>query len=260
MKKIGRNDPCPCGAKKPNGDPIKFKRCHEGIKNEVGGMRLPGGVVLGPGYFSSDGKKSDIMTGPAIVAFDYGVANTINRLNKTTFASSVDFQSEFNSLLDNLVADTLIYLRYRLQLILGKNSVIEMSSTDAAAKEYKKASIILSTLCDFDFLVQLDRVRGRKHHSSRRYDTDYTIGTVSYDSVEKLRQLTNKVRDEVRNLDNQLNLTHPSHKIVMKQTPTSTSVEFFSIGHAMDLTKKGKIVSQNPMTSASRFDSTSEAN
>jgi len=27
-EKIGRNDPCPCGAKKPDGRPIKYKHCH----------------------------------------------------------------------------------------------------------------------------------------------------------------------------------------------------------------------------------------
>jgi len=27
-KKVGRNDPCPCGAKHPDGSPIKFKHCH----------------------------------------------------------------------------------------------------------------------------------------------------------------------------------------------------------------------------------------
>ena len=27
-KKVGRNDPCPCGAKKADGTPIKFKHCH----------------------------------------------------------------------------------------------------------------------------------------------------------------------------------------------------------------------------------------
>lgn len=26
--KIGRNDPCPCGAKKPDGTPVKYKKCH----------------------------------------------------------------------------------------------------------------------------------------------------------------------------------------------------------------------------------------
>lgn len=26
--RIGRNDPCPCGAKTPDGKPMKFKRCH----------------------------------------------------------------------------------------------------------------------------------------------------------------------------------------------------------------------------------------
>ena len=28
IKKIGRNDPCPCGAKKSDGRPIKYKHCH----------------------------------------------------------------------------------------------------------------------------------------------------------------------------------------------------------------------------------------
>lgn len=28
MPKIGRNDPCPCGAKKPDGTTIKYKKCH----------------------------------------------------------------------------------------------------------------------------------------------------------------------------------------------------------------------------------------
>lgn len=27
-KTVGRNDPCPCGAKKPDGTPIKYKHCH----------------------------------------------------------------------------------------------------------------------------------------------------------------------------------------------------------------------------------------
>jgi uncharacterized protein YecA (UPF0149 family) len=27
-KKVGRNDPCPCGATKPDGRPIKYKHCH----------------------------------------------------------------------------------------------------------------------------------------------------------------------------------------------------------------------------------------
>lgn len=26
--KVGRNDPCPCGAKKPDGTPVKYKHCH----------------------------------------------------------------------------------------------------------------------------------------------------------------------------------------------------------------------------------------
>jgi len=28
FQSVGRNDPCPCGAKKPDGTPIKYKHCH----------------------------------------------------------------------------------------------------------------------------------------------------------------------------------------------------------------------------------------
>jgi preprotein translocase subunit SecA len=28
FKDVGRNDPCPCGAKNKDGHPIKFKHCH----------------------------------------------------------------------------------------------------------------------------------------------------------------------------------------------------------------------------------------
>lgn len=41
MKKIGRNEPCPCGAKKPDGAPIKFKRCHWGKSTSS----LPSGLL-----------------------------------------------------------------------------------------------------------------------------------------------------------------------------------------------------------------------
>ena len=27
-EKVGRNDPCPCGATKEDGTPIKYKHCH----------------------------------------------------------------------------------------------------------------------------------------------------------------------------------------------------------------------------------------
>jgi uncharacterized protein YecA (UPF0149 family) len=27
-RKVGRNDPCPCGAKNQDGSPKKYKRCH----------------------------------------------------------------------------------------------------------------------------------------------------------------------------------------------------------------------------------------
>ncbi len=244
MKKVGRNDPCPCGAKKSDGTPVKFKKCHQ--NKEVGGLKLPGGFAVGPMYFSANGKQSSISMGPPIIAFDYSVTNALNRLGRVGRLSIDEFQTEFNSLVDNLIADSLIYLQNRLKLIRAKSSVGQMNSTDAALKEYDKDSIDLRSLCDFDTLKQLDRVRGRKHHSDRRYDADYTIGSISYDSIDKLRNLASKIRDEIHRIDDALSRTHPSHEIKIEQTKNSTSIEFHSIGHALDLTGKGKIVPQKP--------------
>ena len=35
MLKIGRNDPCFCGAKDPEGNPIKYKKCCESLRNQA---------------------------------------------------------------------------------------------------------------------------------------------------------------------------------------------------------------------------------
>jgi len=218
-------------------------------KKEVGGMKLPAGFALGPMYFSAGGKQSSVLMGPPIIAFDFGVTNALNRLNSVTSLPHDEFQFEFNSLVDNLIADTLIYLQNRLKLIAAKSGIGQMYGMDAALKEYDKFSINLRNLCDFEFLTQLDRVRGRKHHSSRRYDADYAIGIVAYDSMERLRKLASKVRAEIHGLDDKLAETHPSHEVKVEQTPNSMSVEFHSIGHTLDLTRKGKINPQKPKAS-----------
>jgi hypothetical protein len=112
-----------------------------------------------------------------------------------------------------------------------------MNSIDAGVDAYKKFSIELGTLCDLPFLTQLDRVRGEKHHSDRRYDADYTIHGTAYDSVEKLRVLAQRVRSEIKKLDDELNKTHPAYETKITKQPGSISIEFNAIGHAFDLTK-----------------------
>lgn len=212
----------------------------EQLKKEIGGIALPDGIVLGPMYFSKDGKQATTFMGPPVVAFDFGISNAINRLKND--ATSIDeFQVEFNSLIENLIADILIYLQNRLKLIAAKNSVGQMNSIDKGVFEYKKFSINLGALCDLPFLTQLDRVRGAKHHSDRRYDTDYTIQDIAYDSVDKLRVLAQRVRSEIKKLDDELNKTHPAYDMKIAKQPGSVSIELNSIGHAFDLTK-GRVV------------------
>ncbi len=211
------------------------------IPKQVGGFGLPGGVAIGPMYFSKDGKQSSALMMPAIIAFNYGVTNTLNRLNKTNLPPD-EFQVEFNALTNALVAEMLLYFQNRLKPIAAKSGVGKMNSIDTVMAAYKKFSIAIETLCDINFLAELDRIRGRKQHTDRRYDADYSITGMDYDTVEKLRGLATKVREEIHTFDNNLSATHKDYDIKVSQSPTSVSVEFTALDHAFDLTKSGKVV------------------
>ena len=216
--------------------PIKTERL-----KEVGGMKLPDGFAIGPLYFSKDGKTaSALIMQPAIIPFDFSVTNALNRLNKLALPID-EFQTEFNSLVDNLVADTLIYFQNRLKPIV-KGSAGQFNKIDDAVREYEKSGIKIVAMCDFVFLKSLSDVRGRKHHTDRRYDADYTINGISYDTVEKLRELANKVKKDVHDFDDKLAVNHKDYDVKVSQTPNSTSIEFKALNHAFDLTRGGKVV------------------
>jgi hypothetical protein len=102
--------------------------------------------------------------------------------------------------------------------------------------------IDVKSLCDAEFLLEVDRVRGRKHHSDRRYDADYSIGGVNYDSVEKLRELNRRVHAIIHTLNDSLAVTHKDYDVKVTQTESGVSIEFTATSHAFDLTRGGKTV------------------
>lgn len=214
------------------------------IKKEVGGMKLPEGMAIGPLMFSKDGKKVDAIMGPAIIPFDYGITNSLNRLDKASLPID-EFQAAFNSQIEDLISETLIYFQNRLKVI-AKGKVGEFNSIDRCIKEYGKYDIDLGELCDTRLLVDLDRVRGRKHHSDRRYDADYTIDGVAYDTVERLRELNRRVHGEIHKVNDALSKTHPDYETKVTQTPNGMSVEFTAKNHAFDLTRGGRVVPPKP--------------
>ena len=217
----------------------------EPIKKETGGIKLPNGISIGPLYFSKDGKTANnLLMQPSIIPFDFGVTNALNRLNKPNLPID-ELQAEFNSLVGNLVAETLIYFQNRIKPII-KGSAGQFNDMGDCIREYKKAGIEIKNMCDFPFLKDLSDVRGRKQHSARRYDADYTINGVSYDTVGKLRELANKVKKEMHDFDDKLSTAHKDYEVKVSQTGNTTSVEFFAIDHAFDLTKGGKIVPPKP--------------
>ncbi len=201
------------------------------IKKEIGGMKLPDGFAVGPLYFSKDGKTaSSVIMQPAIIAFDYSVTSRLNRLNKPTLTID-EFQTEFNSLVLDLISDTLLYFCNRLKSIL-KSSAGQFNNIDDAVSKYKKSGIEIGDMCDLTFLKALNDIRGRKCHTDRRYDADYTINGAAYDTVEKLRELTTKVRDEIRGFDKKLATIHKDYDLEVTKTQDSVSIEFTAPNHA----------------------------
>lgn len=212
------------------------------MKKEVGGFNLPDGIVLGPMYFSKNGKQSSTIIGPPIIAFNYGISNAMNHLNQYSTLEKVEFQTEFNYLLEHIIGDILVYFQNRLKLIAKTSNVGQMNSVDACVASYKKYAIEIEKFMDINLLTQIDRVRGRKHHTDRRYDTDYTINGEEYNDIGKLVELTKKVQIEVQNFDKKLSDKYKDYEVRVEKTSTSTSIEFTAIGHAFDFTRGGKIV------------------
>ncbi len=219
------------------------------IKKEVGGFEILDGVVLGAGYLSKDGKQSSALICPPIWAFNYGITNALNRLNNNISAPD-EFQSLFNSLLDDLIAEILIYLENRLKLVVVNDKLkYKMNSVPECAKAYNNlASIKLEMLCDISFLKNLDRARGDKHHTHRRYDANYTISNATYNTIEKLRELTIRVRKEIQDLDQKLSTTHKDYEVKVERLPSAIKAEWTAVKHALDMTDGGKIVPQKPTT------------
>ncbi|GEM_PF-2607857 len=213
------------------------------LNKQVGGFELPGGMAIGPAYFSQNGQQSSALVCPPIWASNYSVTNILNRFTVTTPAPE-EFQSIFNSLLDDLIADILVYAENRLKIIVISDKLkYKMNSVPECVKAYRNlANVDIQTLCDIDFFKNLDRARGNKHHTHRRYDADYSIGGVAYRDMAQLRALTTRVRSEIQRLDQSLAASHRDYNVNIQQTPAFTIVEWTAVNHAFDMTARGKIV------------------
>ena len=224
-----------------------FKKKDE-IKKQIGGFEILDGIVLGPSYFSKNGHQASALICPPIWAFNYGISNTFNRLNQPISASE-EFQTVFNSLLDDFIGEILIYFENRLKIITISDKLkYKMNSVPECAKAYRiLANINLEELCNFTFLKNLDRIRGDRHHTIRRYDANYLIDGEKYDSTGKLRELVLKVRKEIQDFDQKLSATHKDYEVKVERLPSAIKAEWTAVKHALDMTNGGKIVPQQPM-------------
>ena len=153
-------------------------------------------------------------------------------------------------MLDNLIAEVLIYFKNRLKLIVISDKLkYKMNSVPECVKAYRNlANIEIEKLCDVPFLKAVDRARGNKHHTHRRYDIDFTIDNTTYDTVEKLRELTRKVRKELQSFDKKLATIHKDYEVKIERLSSAIKVEWTAVKHALDMTEGGKIVPQEPIT------------
>src|SRR4030042_6498878 len=167
--------------------------------------QLPNGMIVGPAFFSKSGAKSSALFCPPVWAFDYGVSS-IKSYMEVSPDTPNGFQVAYNSVLDSLISDILVYLENRLKLIVVKDKIkFKINSVPEATKAYKAlADIKLEDRCNLEFLKQLDRARGDRHHTHNRYDVDYKIGTEDYETKAKVLALIDQVQDTILSLEKKL--------------------------------------------------------
>lgn len=212
---------------------------HGNIENDKDTMRL-GSMV-----FKVGGGKNAVLVCPTLWAFLGGLDQMLERIEKHNGTSSGELDALFNTVLDDLIAEMLIYLENRLRILKIQDDVGKMNSISEAIKLYSKASIDLGKLCDIGYLKQVDILRGKKHHTAERYAL-HEIGNGKYVNLEYIKQTVESVRAAIKELDKALFAQYPDFEVTVAKTEENFTIAFNAVKHAFDMTKNGKLVPKNP--------------
>ncbi len=204
----------------------------------AGGFDLGEGIVLGPLYQGKNADRVGALLGPPIWAFNFGIGTILNNLDKTTNDNldHAELQHIFNSTLDNLIAEILIYLENRLKVVSIKNELdYRINSIIGAIKAYGGTiNFDLTSVEEIPFLKEVDVVRGEKHHTNQRYSSNCQIGAENYDSLERIKELVKLIRQKVESVEKQLDSLYPIFTVVKTKKEGSLLVEWTSLNHAFD--------------------------
>jgi len=212
----------------------------------AGGFDLGEGAVIGPMILNG---ADCVLLCPPVWAFDFGIGGILSNLEKLRAIKSDEreLQHIFNSTLDDLISEILIYLENMLKIISIKNELsYRINSVQGAIKAYNGTiDFNLHSLSELAFLEELDRARGEKHHTNQRYSSHKNIGGESYNSLEKIEELTKLVHRKIKSIDTQLNNLYPIFIITKTKKANDLRVEWKTINHAIDTTS-GAVIQKNP--------------
>lgn len=201
------------------------------------GFELDKGIIIGPGVFANKGLTS---IQPPIWVFKFGMGTLLNKLKKEEMEhlDKTEFQQHFNSTLDDLVSEILIYLEERLKVSVAKNKLEcrKRNSVPGMVKCYKNyLQINLDDIQDLSLLKAVDVKRGKRHHTIERYFPNFKISDTQYDSITKLIELCKDVQSAVEILDKKLDEIHPIYNVKITKNTKDAMVEWTCIKHAFDL-------------------------
>ncbi|MFH1839943.1 MAG: hypothetical protein ABH849_02230 [Nanoarchaeota archaeon] len=204
------------------------------------GKELAKGIIFGGAFCTG---KRTIPIGPPIIPFLHGMGRIKNNLleYKDKNLDSAELNHLINSNLDNLIADTLIFFENRLKIMAAKNKFPNLSfnSIPKVKKAYGRIMNIdlsnLTNLDDFNFLIELDKERGKKHHKNERYLPQCSIGNLEIKSVKDIMIIVNKVETIIKSYDDELEKVKPTFKITQKKEGNKIVLEMQSLNHSYDL-------------------------
>lgn len=197
-------------------------------------------IRIGPGWCQKGNKRMMLMT-PPIVAFDFGMEGLLKNLQSNSEINiiSPEFQNLFNSALNSLISDVLIYMQNRIGLMLGKE--ISLTSVPAAKSALSKYfSTDINTIIGdkgYQELKKLDEDRGKTQHKNDRYIRNCKVNKTVISSIKDLVKYTKKIKAIIKELDNKLEKIKPLYEVTTSVTKNQVSIQTKAIGHSFDLNK-----------------------
>lgn len=195
-------------------------------------------IKIGPTFYQKGNKRMMLMT-PPIVAFKFGIEGILKNIESNLIDNlhSPEFKNLFNSTLNGLIADVLLYIQNRINLTSGKKLSIT-SIPESKSALLKHCNIEIKTIIGdkgYQELKKLDETRGDSQHQNDRYIGELKVFKTKINSKEDLVDYSKKIINIIYELDQKLEKIYPLYDTDTYSNENQITITTKTINHSFDI-------------------------